>query len=89
MLTRCAECVFGKRHVDALFQTGLLRGADQSPKTGLSQSEWSQSAVLCLACGWELSIVRFMAGGDSCPHCGAAFNPGCGNHYRFYFASAV
>lgn len=53
------------------------------------RSEWSQLAVLCGACGSELSIERYMASGDGCPHCDAAFNPGCRNHYQFYFTSAV
>ena len=52
------------------------------------QAEWGQTAVLCGACGFELSIAQYMASGYTCPDCGAAFNPGCRNHYRFYFASA-
>ena len=52
------------------------------------QAEWGQAAVLCGACGFELSIAQYMASGYTCPDCGAAFNPGCRNHYRFYFASA-
>jgi uncharacterized CHY-type Zn-finger protein len=53
------------------------------------QEEWSQPAVLCGACGGELSIARYMESGHRCNQCGAAFNPGCRNHYRFYFASPV
>ncbi len=53
------------------------------------QSEWSQPAILCGACGTELSIEQYMAGGYKCPACGAAFNPGCRNHYQFYFEIAL
>jgi uncharacterized CHY-type Zn-finger protein len=52
------------------------------------REEWSQSAVLCGACGSELSVAQYMASGDRCPQCGAAFNPGCRKHYQFYFAIA-
>lgn len=52
------------------------------------EGEWDQPAVLCGVCGYEMTISEYMAGGSKCPHCGAAFNPGCRNHYRFYFAEA-
>jgi uncharacterized CHY-type Zn-finger protein len=50
------------------------------------QVEWNQPAVLCGACGHELSIAQYMASGYKCPNCGVAFNPGCRKHYQFYFA---
>jgi uncharacterized CHY-type Zn-finger protein len=53
------------------------------------EAEWSQAAVLCGACGCELSIAQYMASGHMCPRCGAAFNSGCRNHYQFYFADPV
>lgn len=43
-------------------------------------------AILCGACGYELTIQEYMDSGYLCPHCGAGFNPGCRNHYDFYFA---
>jgi uncharacterized CHY-type Zn-finger protein len=49
------------------------------------QSEWGQKAVLCGACGTELSIQQYMQSGSICPACHAQFNPGCKNHYHFYF----
>jgi uncharacterized CHY-type Zn-finger protein len=52
------------------------------------RSEWSQPAVLCGACGAEMSIAQYLACGYQCPACGAAFNPGCGKHAHFYFAGA-
>lgn len=53
------------------------------------QAEWIERAVLCGACGYEMSIAQYMAGGYQCPACGAAFNPGCRKHCHFYFADAV
>ena len=47
--------------------------------------EWTQLAVLCGACGHTLTIAEYMASGYACPECKAAFNPGCRNHYKFYF----
>jgi uncharacterized CHY-type Zn-finger protein len=52
------------------------------------QQEWNQLAVLCGACGYEMTIKKYLASNDRCPYCRAPFNPGCRNHYRFYFASA-
>lgn len=50
------------------------------------RSEWDVRAILCGACGHELTIGEYMDSGYVCPLCGAAFNPGCRNHYQFYFA---
>ncbi|HEY6491171.1 MAG: CHY zinc finger protein [Terracidiphilus sp.] len=52
------------------------------------QAEWSQPAVLCGACGHEMTIHEYRASDHRCPHCRAPFNPGCRKHYHFYFASA-
>ena len=49
-------------------------------------SAWNVRAVLCGACGYELTIREYMDSGYSCPRCKAGFNPGCRNHYSFYFA---
>jgi uncharacterized CHY-type Zn-finger protein len=49
------------------------------------RSEWNQKAILCGACGSELTIAEYMACGNTCPRCSAGFNPGCRNHYHFYF----
>lgn len=54
-----------------------------------TQPEWDQPAVLCGACTQEMSIEQYMASGNRCPACGAAFNPGCRKHYHFYFVGAV
>ncbi|SDF60275.1 CHY zinc finger protein [Terriglobus roseus] len=47
--------------------------------------QWDTRAVLCGVCGYELTIHEYMECGNRCPRCEAAFNPGCRNHYHFYF----
>jgi uncharacterized CHY-type Zn-finger protein len=47
--------------------------------------------VLCGECGAGLTPREFVDGDDGtddheCPDCGAAFNPGCADHYERYFA---
>jgi len=49
------------------------------------REEWDQPAVLCGCCGKELSNRTYMECGNTCPACEAQFNPGCRNHYHFYF----
>jgi uncharacterized CHY-type Zn-finger protein len=49
------------------------------------ESEWDQRAILCGACGVELTIREYMQCESRCPGCGAPFNPGCRKHYHFYF----
>ncbi len=49
------------------------------------KATWDELAVLCGACGAELSINAYMRSGDYCPACSAPFNPGCRTHHRFYF----
>ena len=49
------------------------------------RQEWGQPAVLCGACGTELSVHRYLGCLDRCPTCSSQFNPGCRNHYHLYF----
>jgi len=49
------------------------------------RGEWDARAVLCGACGLEMTIREYMKSEARCPGCGAGFNPGCSKHYRFYF----
>jgi uncharacterized CHY-type Zn-finger protein len=49
------------------------------------RSEWDTCAVLCGVCGYQLTIREYMDSGYLCPRCRAGFNPGCRNHYQFYF----
>jgi uncharacterized CHY-type Zn-finger protein len=50
------------------------------------REEWGDAAILCGACGAELTIRQYLDGADRCPYCSAGFNPGCKTHHRFYFA---
>ena len=52
------------------------------------QAEWDEPAVLCGACGTELSVRDYLACESQCPACRARFNPGCHKHRRLYFATA-
>jgi uncharacterized CHY-type Zn-finger protein len=47
--------------------------------------EWEQKAILCGACGAELTIYGYMGCGHHCPLCSAEFNQACQNHYHYYF----
>jgi uncharacterized CHY-type Zn-finger protein len=49
------------------------------------RGERDARAVLCGACGVEMTIREYMECEARCPGCGAGFNPGCRNHYHFYF----
>ena len=49
------------------------------------RAEWTETAILCGACGGQLSIETYVGGDHSCPSCGAPFNPGCRHHYHLYF----
>jgi uncharacterized CHY-type Zn-finger protein len=51
------------------------------------ESEWEQKAILCGACGTELTVHQYMQCESRCPNCGEHFNPGCRNHYHFYFGT--
>ena len=51
------------------------------------EAHWDQKAILCGACRAELTISAYLACNSVCPACHAAFNPGCRNHYDFYFAT--
>lgn len=49
------------------------------------KSDWGQPAVLCGACGIEMTIHEYLHCANICPTCRSAFNPGCRHHYHFYF----
>jgi uncharacterized CHY-type Zn-finger protein len=55
------------------------------PASRWPKKEWDAKAVLCGACGNELTIRQYMASENICPHCQAHFNPGCEKHYHLYF----
>jgi uncharacterized CHY-type Zn-finger protein len=49
--------------------------------------QFDEPAILCGACGTELSIAAYLACDNRCPACAAAFNPGCAKHKHLYFAT--
>ena len=49
------------------------------------RAEWDEKAVLCGACGHEMDVREYLGCANRCPACSAEFNPGCSNHYHFYF----
>jgi uncharacterized CHY-type Zn-finger protein len=49
------------------------------------RAKFGAEAVLCGACGAEMSIRTYLECADGCPTCGAGFNPGCRSHRHFYF----
>jgi len=54
-------------------------------------SQWPRDAfgtraVLCGACGSELTIDEYLRCQNRCPACGGAFNPRCSNHHHYYFS---
>jgi uncharacterized CHY-type Zn-finger protein len=50
------------------------------------REERAEAAVLCGACGTELTIAEYLESCNRCPSCGAPFNPGCRMHHGYYFA---
>jgi uncharacterized CHY-type Zn-finger protein len=48
---------------------------------------FNEPAILCGACGTELSIQAYLACESRCPACAARFNPGCHGHRHLYFAT--
>jgi uncharacterized CHY-type Zn-finger protein len=51
-------------------------------------AERDRKAILCGACGLEMSIHDYLACADRCPACAAHFNPGCASHHHLYFEVA-
>ena len=73
--------------------------ADHDPEPW-PRARFDDPAVLCGACGTTLSARAYLdgegqrlsgnrtqSGDDTCPACGAAFNPGCRRHQDRYFES--
>jgi uncharacterized CHY-type Zn-finger protein len=58
--------------------------ADHEPAVW-PRNEFDEPAVLCGACGHQLSTSEYLECRNSCPECSASFNPGCANHYHLYF----
>ena len=50
--------------------------------------EFFTPAILCGACGHQLTIREYLDCDSTCPACFRQFNRGCANHLHLYFASA-
>jgi len=55
------------------------------PATRWPAADFDERAVLCGACGTELTISVYLDCESTCPACGTAFNPGCAAHVDRYF----
>ncbi|MEI3605293.1 CHY zinc finger protein [Pseudogracilibacillus sp. SE30717A] len=49
-------------------------------------NQFDQKAILCGACGEEITIKAYLNKSHICPYCKAEFNPGCSLHYHLYFS---
>ncbi|MGI4738372.1 MAG: CHY zinc finger protein [Janthinobacterium lividum] len=58
--------------------------ADHAPRVW-PRAEFDAQAIYCGNCHHTLSIAVYLACGNTCPACEAAFNPGCARHYPLYF----
>ena len=56
------------------------------PLEAWPRERWNEPAIYCGVCTHELTIREYMDCNSTCPSCAVAFNPGCRNHYHFYFA---
>src|SRR6202011_5806672 len=52
-----------------------------------NKQERETHAILCGRCHNTFSITECLGCANSCPRCGAAFNPRCADHYHLYFES--
>lgn len=50
------------------------------------EDERDAEAILCGACGYQLSIQEYFDCDSICPKCESKFNPGCVKHYHLYFS---
>ncbi|MBJ39965.1 MAG: hypothetical protein CMD83_16130 [Gammaproteobacteria bacterium] len=59
--------------------------ADHPPRVW-PHTAFDERAVLCGACGHQLTVNEYLGCDSTCTRCGASFNPGCALHYHLYFA---
>ena len=62
--------------------------ADHPPRVW-PRAEFDRRAILCGACGTELSVRAYLACESRCPRCGAPFNPRCRLHHHAYFETVA
>jgi uncharacterized CHY-type Zn-finger protein len=71
---------------DAWYPCHLCHAAvADHPLEVIPRAEHHLPAALCGVCRATMSVPEYLAE-DSCPSCGAAFNPGCAAHAHLYFA---
>jgi uncharacterized CHY-type Zn-finger protein len=70
---------------EAYFPCFRCHDATADHETERLSVETEETAALCGVCGAGLTPREFVDGEHRCPDCGAAFNPGCGDHYDLYF----
>lgn len=51
--------------------------------------QYGTHAILCGECNTQLTVSAYLHCDNRCPACGAAFNPRCSLHHRFYFADGA
>lgn len=49
------------------------------------KEQFGERAILCGACGEQLTVSGYLEAQDHCPACDHGFNPGCSLHYDLYF----
>ncbi|WBL18074.1 CHY zinc finger protein [Citricoccus sp. NR2] len=54
------------------------------PEQPWPRSRFHESAVLCGVCQSTMTVAEYQST-SRCPHCDAAFNPGCSAHAHLYF----
>lgn len=57
------------------------------PASVWPRGEFETPAILCGACGHQLTIHEYLDCESVCPRCQSQFNPGCAGHRHFYFAT--
>jgi uncharacterized CHY-type Zn-finger protein len=51
------------------------------------KEEFDTPAILCGACGHQLTVREYRDCASVCPQCHRQFNPGCAEHRHLYFES--
>ncbi|MEP6603215.1 MAG: CHY zinc finger protein [Spartobacteria bacterium] len=62
-------------------------GFSEHPAQVWAKKDFDTPAILCGGCGHQLTIREYLDCNSVCPRCRRFFNPGCANHYHFYFES--
>lgn len=63
--------------------------AEAHPAQPWEANEGNIRAIKCMKCRSLLTISEYLHCNNTCPCCGSLFNPGCRNHYHYYFNSGL